>query len=255
MALTRKRKTKLAELGGRMPSKINYKEYLAGLGKVETAQHIVIIKKYLEEECERDEALKSLYRPEKLDDCWNFITEAVKAMPRQGNTACIEDVVVFKMARDFYLEILPKLAETPPEVSKACEDSKAETPDDAELENENSVTEAETDCEASPENENLQNETEAETEPAEADNENSCVVSNQAEEQGELKTDEYGFEVFGETEEDAQSCGAVKTKAETEPEKADNENEGSSNPREAEPKESAEVQYDENGNGLLFSFD
>ena len=89
-----------------MPSKINYKEYLAGLGKVETAQHIVIIKKYLEEECERDEALKSLYRPEKIDDCWNFITEAVKAMPRQGNTACIEDVVVFKMARDFYLEIL-----------------------------------------------------------------------------------------------------------------------------------------------------
>ena len=240
-----------------MADKINYKEYLAGLGSVQTAQHIIIIKKYLEEECEKDEALKSLYRPEKIDDCWNFITEAVKAMPRQGNTAYIEDVVVFKMARDFYLEILPKLAETPPEVSKACEDCKAETPDDAELENENSTTEAETDCEASPENENLQNETEAETEPAEADNENSCVMSNQAEEQGGLKTDEYGFEVFGETEEDAQSCGAVETKAETEPEKADNENEGSSNPREAEPKESASetVHYDENGNGLLFDFE
>ena len=257
MALTRKRKTKLAELGGRMPSKINYKEYLAGLGKVETSQHIVIIKQYLEKQCQVDEALKSLYRPEKIDDCWNFITEAVKAMPRQGNTVCVEDAVVFKMARDFYLEILPKLAETPPEVSKACEDCKAETPDDAELENENSTAEAETDCDASPENENLQNDTEAETEPTKADNENSSVMSNQAEEQGGLKTDEYGFEVFGETENDAQSCGAVETKAETEPEKADNENEGSSNPREAEPKEAASepVHYDKNGNGLLFDFE
>lgn len=257
MALARAGKEQLAGVGGLMADNINYKEYLAGLGNVQTSQHIKIIKEYLEKQCLVDEALKSLYRPEKIDDCWKFITEAVKAMPRQGNTACIECVVVFKMARDFYLEILPKLAETPPEVSEACKDGKAETPDDAELENENSIAEAETDCEAIPENENLQNETEAETEPQKADNENSCVMSNQAEEQGGLKTDAYGFEVFGETEEDAQSCGAVETKAETEPQKADNENEGSSNPREAEPQETASetVHYDENGNGLLFDFE
>ena len=236
-----------------MADNINYKEYVAGLGKIETSQ-VQIIKEYLENQCKADEALKSLYRPEKIDDCWAFITEAVRAMPHKGNTACVEDAVVFKMARDYFLEVLPKLAETPPEVSKACEDSKAETTDAAELENENSVKEAETDCNEAPENENLQNETEAETEPAKADNENSNVMSSQAEENGGFKTDEYGFEVFGETEEAAQSCGAVETKAETEPAKADNENEGSSNPRETAPQESAEVQYDENGNGLLFAF-
>ena len=78
--------------------------------------------------------------------------------------------------------------------------------------------------------------------------------------QGGGKTDDYGFEVFGETEEAAETCGAEETEAETPSEETsgvDIENSGSSNPRESEPEEAASepVHYDENGNGLLFDFE
>ena len=141
---------------------INYDEYLATMGKIET-DSIDRIKNYLEEQCKEDEALKTLYRPEKIKDCWKFIFECARKISKENN-ACLEDGLVYKMARDYFIEVLPKVAENPPEVQT---ETKAETKVDAEVQKETTETE-----------------TEAET--------------VEEEESEEVVRDEYGFEVFGE---------------------------------------------------------
>lgn len=161
--------------------KIDYDAYLAGLGDFETNQKN-IIKKYLDEQAEKDEALKTLYRPEKINDCYDLIKECVKKKA-SGNSACVEDAVVFKMARDFFIEILPKAAEDAPEVKAAEVEKVKETVAD---------------------------------------------VAGQIEEDAEQEPAEEELEIQ-----------AVEEAPEETPE---------------EPEQTDEVQYDENGNGMLFSF-
>lgn len=181
-----------------MSNNIDYDKYLAELGKVETDQK-QIIKKYLEEQCEKDEALKALYRPEKLDGCYDFIYKAVSKMQRQGQIACLEHSVVFKMARDYFIEILPKVAEEPPKVSsaldKAAEDKGAETAAEARIkaepENEKPIDDAITNQDAG------EKESEG-TEQKTAETESETKKENQKENENAIVTDEYGFEVFGE---------------------------------------------------------
>lgn len=91
---------------------IDYSKYLAGLGDVPTNQELVI-KKYLEEQCEKDEAFKAVYKADKLHDCYNFIKKAVENLPHTGNFICVDDAVVFKMARDYFIDILPAIDVTP----------------------------------------------------------------------------------------------------------------------------------------------
>ena len=146
-----------------MNGKIDYKKYLAGLGEVNTNQK-QIIKKYLEEQCEKDEVLKSLYRPEKLDDCYDFIMNAVRDMPRDGQWACIEGGLVFKIARDFYIEILPTIADTPPEVSAATKE-------------------------------------EPTVDISKADISEVSEEMNKDAAEDKIVRDKYGFEIYGETEE------------------------------------------------------
>ncbi len=142
---------------------INYDEYLATIGKIES-ESIDRIKNYLEEQCKEDEALKTLYRPEKIKDCWKFIFECARKISK-GNNACLEYGLVYKMARDYFIEVLPKVAENPPEVKT---ETKAETKVDAEVQNEAAETEAEAEI------------VEEETEP------------------DDVVRDEYGFEIYGE---------------------------------------------------------
>ena len=236
-----------------MAGKIDYKEYLKTFGNIETDAKNRI-KAYLEEQIKEDAALRELYQPEKIDDCYDFIKNAVKATGC-GSSATVEDAIVFKMARDYYLDILPKQTDE----SGAVNDAGAETAEEAETEAETEQTTEETESadnensgtpceEAEPENEkpaeevmlhqacnegeSVESESEAETEleteeEKPADNENSVV------------TDEYGFEVFGEEkpEASAETAASAETKAEPENER----------PAEA-PK------YDKDGNGLLFGF-
>ncbi len=219
-----------------MAKKFDYKAYLSQFGKVETDAK-VRIKEYLEKQIQEDDALRNLYRPEKIDSCYNFIKDAVKATGC-GSSAAIEDAVVFKMARDYFLEVLPAAADE----SRPVKDNAA------------AISEAEAGREKSGEVGAAETEPEV-TESLPADNENA------------VKTDEYGFEVFGEEPESEKESGAeteeeAKTGAETEPEvteslPADNENLGT--PRgEAEPEnekpEDSQTEYDSAGNGLLFDF-
>ena len=219
-----------------MADKIDYKAYLAQFGKIETDAKNRI-KEYLEEQMKEDAALRELYRPEKIDDCYNFIKDAVKATGC-GSSATVDDAIVFKMARDFYLDILPKTADEPPTVKTTGAETAAE---------------AETEAETEPEAETEEN-------TAEADNENEVV------------RDEYGFEVFGEEpesvteEKGAETATEAETEAETEPEavtetkeeekaaEADNENEGTpceeAESENEKPKPSA-TKYDEEGQGLF----
>ena len=242
-----------------MAEKIDYKEYLKQFGKIETDSKNRI-KAYLEEQIKEDAALKELYRAEKIDDCYDFIKNAVKATGC-GSSASVEDAIVFKMARDYFLDILPKESDEVPEVktegaeTAAEAETEAETELDAETENtsaeadnENSGTPSE---EAEPENEKPAEKEEvmlhqADDEGEESgDSENSEAETEQAEEEkpadneNEVVTDEYGFEVFGEEkpEASAETAASAETKAEPENEK----------PAEA-PK------YDKDGNGLLFDF-
>ena len=231
-----------------MAEKIDYKAYLSQFGKIETDAKNRI-KEYLEEQTKEDAALRELYRPEKIDDCYNFIKDAVKATGC-GSSATVEDAIVFKMARDYYLDILPKTADEPPEVKTEVMHHQADETEGESVTEENS--EAETEPEAA--------ETKEEEKAAEADNENEVV------------RDEYGFEVFGEEpesvteEKGAETATEAETEAETEPEavteiieeettaEADNENEGTpceeAESENEKPKPSA-TKYDEEGQGLF----
>ena len=244
-----------------MAEKIDYKEYLKQFGKIETDSKNRI-KAYLEEQIKEDAALKELYRAEKIDDCYDFIKNAVKATGC-GSSASVEDAIVFKMARDYFLDILPKESDEVPEVKTegAATAAEAETEAETELDAESENTSAEADnensgtpCEeAEPENEKPAEKEEvmlhqADDEGEESgDSENSEAETEQAEEEkpadneNEVITDEYGFEVFGEekaTEASAETAASAETKAEPENKK----------PEPFHPK------YDEDGNGLLFDF-
>lgn len=87
----------------------DYKKYMEQLENV-AADQKEIIKQYLEKQCEQDEALKAVYNPDKIDECYDFITSCVRQIAT-GSEACLEDAVVFKMARDFFLEDVPTLEE------------------------------------------------------------------------------------------------------------------------------------------------
>ena len=98
-----------------MSEKIDYDAYLKQINLADiTTKQEDKIKQYLEEQCKTDDALKAVYNPEKIKDCYNFIFECVKKVAH-GNSSVIEDAVVYKMARDYYLEILPNLKEEPAE--------------------------------------------------------------------------------------------------------------------------------------------
>ena len=63
-----------------------------------------------------------MYKADKLHDCYNFIKNAVNELPHTGNFICVEDDVVFKMARDYFIDILPAIdvsdIKTPIEVAE-----------------------------------------------------------------------------------------------------------------------------------------
>ena len=267
-----------------MADKIDCKAYLAQFGQIETDAKSRI-KSYLEEQMKEDAALRELYRPEKIDDCYNFIRDAVKATGC-GSSATVDDAIVFKMARDFYLDILPKEADEPPAVkttgaeTAAEAETEAETEPEAETEentaeadNENSGTPCE---EAEPENEKPAMDHQAEdaegesvsVENSEAETEPAATENQPADNENEVVRDKYGFEVFGEEpesvteEKGAETAEEAETEAETEPEaeteettaQADNENSGTpceeAEPENEKPKASA-TKYDEEGQGLF----
>ena len=68
-----------------------------------------VVKRYLDDQAQRDDALRSLYVPSKIKDCFEYVKEQAKKMAVDG-CAMVEDSLVFKWARDYYLEELPKKA-------------------------------------------------------------------------------------------------------------------------------------------------
>ena len=69
-----------------------------------------IVKRYLDEQIKNDEALRALYVPAKIKDCFKYIKEQARKQAVNGS-AFIDAPVVFKWARDYYLEDLPKKAD------------------------------------------------------------------------------------------------------------------------------------------------
>ena len=235
-----------------MADKFDYKAYLSQFGKIETDSKNRI-KAYLEEQIKTDAALKNLYRPEKIDDCYNFIKDAVKA--GWGSSAAIEDAIIFKMARDYYFDILPKTADEPPAVKSTGAETAEEAETEAETEPEAEETTAQADnensgtpCEeAEPENEkpamdHQAEETEGESvsvENSEAETEPAATENQPADNGNEVVRDEYGFEVFGEEPEQVAEENGAETATEA---KTESENE--------KPKATA-TKYDEEGQGLF----
>ena len=228
--------------------KIDYKEYLKTFGNIETDAKNRI-KAYLEEQIENDAALKALYRPEKRDDCYDLIEEAVRATGKSGFVS-VEDAVVFKMARDYYLDILPKQTDEPGAVNDAgaetAAEDKAEAETEPETEEEENPADNENKADSEPENEKPAEKTDVmphqadsegesvESEKGEAETEAATEEEKPSDNENEAVTDEYGFEVFGEEvpEEGAETAA-----------KPENEK-----PEPDTPK------YDNEGNGLLFDF-
>ena len=244
---------------------IDYKEYLKSLGTIETDAK-KRIQAYLEEQTKEDAALRELYRPEKIDDCYDFIKNAVKATGC-GSQATIEDAIVFKMARDYYLDFLPKESDEVPEVKTAGAETAAEAETEAETEpeaetedtsaeadNENSGTPCE---EAEPENEkpaeevmlHQADETEGESvesENSEAETEPAATENQPADNENEVVRDDYGFEIFGEEPELKTEEKGAETAAE-----ATMDNIGPKAEPENEKPASSVTRYDEEGQGLF----
>ena len=204
---------------------IDYKKYVEQFGKVDTDQKSVI-KKYLDELAEKDEALKSVYDPAKINDCYDFIKECARTAG--GSSACISDEIVYKMARDYFIEVLPNAAQQKEEVpSEQTDEDEAETeqPDKAETADKGTSG---TPCEEVALSD-------------QADEEGGESVSE--EQQDDVVRDEYGFEVYGETPETV-----TETATETTESVVESENENT-------VEEEKPVKYDADGCGLLFDFD
>lgn len=116
-----------------MSNTIDYESYIKGLGDVPTNQETVI-KKYLEEQCKKDDALKAAYKSEKIHECYNFIKEAVSKLQHTGNFIAVEDAVVFKMARDYFIEILPATIDVAP-VQESVKEMAEQVEEDATSDN------------------------------------------------------------------------------------------------------------------------
>lgn len=146
--------------------KIDYKAYVSQIGPIESDAK-TRIKNYLEERCSQDEAFKKLYRPELLDECYEFIKNAVKEMASASGIYGVDYSIVYKMAVDFFEKILE-----PVDVSEV------DTTD---------VIEA------------------IEKDAAEETQERPPLVIEAIEEDKKV-TDEYGFEVYGEKTEESVPC-------------------------------------------------
>lgn len=79
------------------------------MSEKELSPYEAAVKAYLDKQVESDEALKTLYVPSKITDCFKWITEQARKVA-VNNCAMIEDLQVYKWARDYYLEELPKKA-------------------------------------------------------------------------------------------------------------------------------------------------
>ena len=67
------------------------------------------VKRYLDEQSENDDCLRSFYIPSKIKDCFKYVAEQARKQA-VNNCAMVEDSVVYKWARDYYIEVLPKEA-------------------------------------------------------------------------------------------------------------------------------------------------
>lgn len=90
--------------------------------------HEQVIKNYLETQIVEDAALREKYDSKKLSDCYKYIVSQAKKQADNG-CAMIEDAVVYKWARDFYLEG-PQTEEEPEEEveEETLEDEKKPIP-------------------------------------------------------------------------------------------------------------------------------
>ena len=185
------------------------------------------IKAYLEEQIKNDTALAAVYDPEKIGQCFTYITDQARKVA-SGNSCWVDDAEVWKWARDYYLEEVPKEAER---IAKV---------------------EAELDKEAEAE----QNKEEIKEEPAVDVSEVKETVEETAGQiEQDAKTDnvkrtELGFEVFGEDADEPEE--AVEEQPAEEP---CNQEEVEEEPAEKEPvmveTEKSLPKYDEEGNGLF----
>lgn len=175
-----------------MSEKIDYDAYLKQLGDIDTNQKNRL-KTYLEEQCKYDDALKACYVPEKMDDCYEFFKECYFKMAQKDETnaaVVIEDAVGYKIARDYFIEILPALSETTDDQSEQkakTENKKAKTENKkAEKKNKTEQKAEEKPVDVTPVQEVVKEVSEQVETDAASDN---------------VKRSECGFEVFGEDEE------------------------------------------------------
>lgn len=164
-----------------MSEKIDYDTYLKQLGDIDTNQKNRL-KAYLEEQCKYDDALKACYNPEKMDDCYEFFKKCFEEAARKNReeTAIIEDAVGYKIARDYFIEILPAIPETTDDQSE----QKAKTENKkAEKKNKTEQKAEEKPVDVTPAQKTVKEVAQQIEKDATSDN---------------VKRDEYGFEVFGE---------------------------------------------------------
>ena len=76
------------------------------------------VKAYLERQIEADAALREKYDASLVKKCFEYITEQARKQA-DGDCAVVEDALVYKWARDFYLEGAAEKAQATAEKTSA----------------------------------------------------------------------------------------------------------------------------------------
>lgn len=80
------------------------------------------VKAYLERQIEADAALREKYDASLVKKCFDYITEQARKQA-DGDCAVVEDALVYKWARDFYLEGAAEKAKEAENASEVVKES------------------------------------------------------------------------------------------------------------------------------------
>ena len=205
------------------------------------------VKAYLEEQIKTDTALAAVYIPEKIKQCFTYIVDQARKVAN-SNSYYADDAEVWKWARDYYLEEVPKEAER---IAKV---------------------EAELDKEA--ETEEKKKEPAVDVTPVQETVKEASAELEEEAKKDDVKRTALGFEIYGEESEEPEDAEQPEEPChqeevgEKEPVVYEDEGEDeivqtiveddcitvTGRPKTEEEKAAEKPRYDEEGNGLLFDF-
>lgn len=185
------------------------------------------VKAYLEEQIKTDTALAAVYNPGKIRQCFTYITDQARKVAN-GNLYFADDAEVWKWARDYYLEEVPKEAER--------------------------IVKFEAELYKEAEAEEKKEESAVDVTPVQETVKEASAVLEEEVKKDDVKRTALGFEIYGEESEEPEEEAEQPEEPCHQEEENEVEEEPECEPVMVEAGIPEKPRYDEEGNGLLFDF-